>query len=174
MAVPGLVGDKYCNGFEFKWQYWHVIRHTIGSNTDWSWTADNRTYWTHYKAACRTNAKKSSVALWNGGLFIGNDSVSAPVTSRYENAAVGTITADGGALKRFDSWSEHLANVNDSIGDVLPGVIPGSAMWSSSILISCRALTRPMMLRVWGSRPSPNSGRSAYPAWWPAEAAHPW
>lgn len=128
MAVPDWVGDKYCNGFGFRWQYWHGVKHTIGNNTDWVYTADNQTYWTHYNAACRTIAKKPFVALWNGGLFVGNGSVSTSVASRYENTAVGTITANGGTLKRFGSWSEYLANVNGSIGDILPGVIPGSAM----------------------------------------------
>lgn len=124
MAVPDYVGDKYCNSFGYKFEYYYGVKNSKAGDT-FNWTPDNQPYWVHYNAACRTIAKKPSIALWNGGLFAGQGNVSASTSPRYNSPSVGQATNAASDLRRFGSWTEYLANVNGSVGSLLPGVIPG-------------------------------------------------
>lgn len=126
LAVPDWVGDKYCNSFGYKWEYYYGVMNTKGPNAgNWTWTSDNQPYWVHYNAACRTIAKKPSVALWNGGLFVGQGNVKTSTSPRYNNPSVATAASAASDLRRFGSWAEYLANVHGSVGGSIPGVIPG-------------------------------------------------
>lgn len=126
LAVPDWVGDKYCNSFGYKWEYYYGVMNTKGPNAgNWTWTSDNQPYWVHYNATCRTIAKKPSVALWNGGLFVGQGNVKTSTSPRYNNPSVATAASAASDLRRFGSWAEYLANVHGSVGGSIPGVIPG-------------------------------------------------
>jgi len=105
MVIPDYVGDKYCNSFGYKWQYYWGLKRTSDGG-QWVYSPDPLTYWTHYDAACRTIAKRPSMAVWNGGVFA-NNSIVTSLASRHDNTAVGTIrSADPNAS--FGSWTEHL------------------------------------------------------------------
>lgn len=112
LVVPDLVGDKYCNGLGFMWQYfWGVKR--ISDGGQWNWQPENQTYWTHYDAACRTIAKKPSTAFWNGGVFT-QGGVKTTLASRYGNTAVGTIVS--GTPTGYGSWTEGLGVIGRGAG----------------------------------------------------------
>lgn len=113
MVVPDYVGDKYCNSFAYKWQYyWGVKRKSSGNQ--WVWTPENQTYWTHYDAACRTIAKKPSAAVWNGGVFTSGGIMVTELASRYDNPVIGAI-ASGFSNASFGTWTEHLGVANGQI-----------------------------------------------------------
>lgn len=125
MAVPDWIGDKYCNSFGYKWGYYYGIKNSKINSGAWSWQFDNQTYWVHYNAACRTIAKKPSVAFWNGGLFAGAGNVATSTSTRRQNPFVG-ILASTMPTTQYGSWAEYLANVNGSVGgNSLAGMIPG-------------------------------------------------
>lgn len=105
VVVPDYVGDKYCNSFGYRWQYYYGVRKVSDGNT-WDWRPESQTYWTHYDAACRTIAKKPSVAIWNGGLF-SNGGISTSLASRYNYTWISTL-ASGSPNASFGSWAEHL------------------------------------------------------------------
>ncbi len=135
MAVPDWVGDKYCNSFGYQWEYYYGVMNTKGSNAGtWTWTRDNQSYWVHYNAACRTIAKKPSVALWNGGLFVGNGNVKTSTASRYHNPSVGTAASAASDRRQYGSWAEYLANVNGGIGGntiIIPGIVDAKGLFAS-------------------------------------------
>ncbi len=141
MVVPDYVGDKYCNSFAYKWQYyWGVKRKSSGNQ--WVWTPENQTYWTHYDAACRTIAKKPSLSAWNGGVFA-NGGISTSLASRYENTTVGTLVS-GSANASYGSWTEHLGVAN---GGILNFGTGGSlAFGSNSIGVSINS-NSPLTIR---------------------------
>lgn len=125
MAVPDWVGDKYCNSFGYQWGYYYGIKNTKIDSGAWNWQFDNQTYWVHYDAACRTIAKKPSVAFWNGGLFAGAGNVSTSTSTRRQNPFVGVL-ASSMPTTQYGSWAEYLANVAGSVGgNSLLGMIPG-------------------------------------------------
>lgn len=125
MAVPDWIGDKYCNSFGYKWGYYYGIKNTKSNGGAWNWNFDNQTYWVHYNAACRTIAKKPSVAFWNGGLFAGEGNVVTSTSTRRQNPFVGVL-ASSMSTTQYGSWAEYLANVNGSVGgNSLAGMIPG-------------------------------------------------
>lgn len=137
LAVPDWVGDKYCNSFGYKWEYYYGIMNTKGPNAgSWTWTADNQPYWVHYNAACRTIAKKPAVALWNGGLFIGAGNAKTSTSPRRIYPNIG-VAASALPVRHYGSWAEYLANVNGSVGSngalvgVIPGVTGSSGLFSS-------------------------------------------
>lgn len=106
LVVPDRVGDKYCNSFGYYWQYYYGVRRKSDGNS-WVWRPDNQTYWTHYDAACRTIAKKPSLAVWNGGVFT-SGGILTSTAARYNNTNIATI-AYGSANALYGSWTEHLA-----------------------------------------------------------------
>lgn len=138
MVIPNWVGDKYCNSFAYRWGYYYGVMNTKGNNAgNWKWEFDNRTYWTHYNSACRTIAKKPSVALWNGGLFVGEGHVLTSVAPRYNTTAVGTIATGNTGDQRFGSWTEYLATVKGSVtGPSTTGLIPGAGGIVSRVFAS--------------------------------------
>lgn len=145
MVIPDYVGDKYCNSFGYKWQYyWGVKRKSEGSR--WQWSTDPLTYWTHYDAACRTIAKKPSFVTWNGGVFA-NGGIATSLASRYNDTRVGTIA---GTIENpmadfsFGSWTEHLGIAN---GGILNFGTGGSlAFGSNSIGVSINS-NSPLTIR---------------------------
>lgn len=138
MVIPNWVGDKYCNSFAYRWGYYYGVMNTKGNNAgNWKWEFDNRTYWTHYNSACRAIAKKPSVALWNGGLFVGEGHVLTSVAPRYNSTAVGTIATGNTGDQRFGSWTEYLATVKGSVtGPSMTGLIPGAGGIVSRVFAS--------------------------------------
>lgn len=113
IAVPDLVGYKYCNSAGWFWESWYL-----------RCSKDGGCYWVHnpsgdhwyiYDSACRTIAKKPSVAFWNSGLYA-SGSIKASDSPRYtiENnlETRQMINADAPAVGNetlYGSWSEHLS-----------------------------------------------------------------
>ncbi len=140
LVVPDHVGDKYCNSFAYKWQYyWGVKRKSSGDQ--WVWTPENQTYWTHYDAACRTIAKKPSVAVWNGGVFT-NGGIMTSLAPRYNNTAIGTLATTANAA--YGSWTEHLGVANGLIQNFGTG---GSLAFGSGALSVSNSFNSPLTIR---------------------------
>lgn len=118
MFVPEYVGDKYCNSFGYRWQYWYGVQYNDGA-TNWNpdSSVSNYTYWTNYDAACRTIAKKPSVGIWNGGIAVGNGSIRTSTSPRKFLPYVGMSVNDYYSQydKVFGSWTEHAAVIHDSV-----------------------------------------------------------
>lgn len=119
VVVPDNTGDKYCNSFGYRYQYWYA--HEIDGNT--TWTHDSsKDYWNMYNSTCRTIAKKPSTALWNGS-FMTNGGVRTSLSPRYDNPVMGnTATSQNTPRLQYGSWSEYL----DVIGKTVDGHSSGS------------------------------------------------
>lgn len=105
IVVPDNVGDKYCNGFGYRYEYWYA--HEIDGNV--SWTHDSpRDYWNMYPSACRTIAKKPSMALWNGSILT-NGGVITSLSPRYTDPVMGNTVGDQNTPRiQYGSWAEYL------------------------------------------------------------------
>lgn len=125
IVVPNLVGDKHCNSFGFQFQYYYA--YVKEGSATWYKDTDNPPYWTVYDAACRSIAKKPSVAMWNGGLFSGNGGVTTSIANRYNNTALNTLSRNGGARNAFGSWSEYLATINGGVNGFTSGAVLGGS-----------------------------------------------
>ncbi len=115
VIISDYVGDKYCNSFGFKLEYWYGITHSNPVSEEWH--SEGKSYWAIYDAACRTIAKKPALNLWNGSLFTNGD-VQTTIANRYLNPVFGgTVINPRGSGNRnnFGSWSEYLAVVGGII-----------------------------------------------------------
>jgi len=159
MVIPDYVGDKYCNSFGFRWRYFYGVKWATDGG-DFTWrpeSDDNRfTYWTHYDAACRTIAKKPSVAVWNGGVVTSGGIMVAELASRYENPVIGAM-ASGFSDASFGSWTEHLAAARGEIKNFGSG---GSLTFGSGASSVSTSSNSPLTIRndviLGGSEIPPN------------------
>ncbi len=128
--VPNMVGDKYCITAGYQMSVW-VLR-WVGQwpqgGLQWVHLYD---YWKDYDAACVPIAKKPTLNLWNGGLFVGGDkNVTTSISKRNDypeplkyyaaNAASGK--AESGRYDHaFGSWVEDLAVVSGNVKNFSSG-----------------------------------------------------
>lgn len=126
IVAPSYVGDKHCNSFGFKMQYYYG--YTKNGSTTWYQDTANPAYWKTYDAACLAVAKKPSVATWNGGLSIGSGSVMTSISNRYDNSEVGINVFSNGSPIAFGSWSEYLAAVNGGVEGFTSGAALASGL----------------------------------------------
>lgn len=116
VVVPDDVGYKYCNSYGYHWEYWYSI--SRNGVDDWK-KEEDKDYWTNYDAACRTIAKKPSVAVWNGGVQA-NGGIKTSLSPRHDNPST-TGPEKSSGTDAFDtlygSWTEYLAVVyKESVG----------------------------------------------------------
>lgn len=143
VAVPNLVGYKYCNSAGYFVEHWRLVCGKHGC----TWVHDSwKDYWDIYDSACRTIAKKPSVAVWNGGLFVDMD-LKGVLAVRYTAevddlskevskslfGAMGTsveaLNADlvsrlgegGDARAVFGSWTEYLTVATGEVNGFTSG-----------------------------------------------------
>lgn len=121
VVVSDHVGYKYCNSFGYQFEYYYATSSNPSKPDEWHSFGQN--YWKIYDAACRTIAKKPSVAIWNGSTLT-NSSVTTSLSYRYDNAVMGAVSSSGGSRTNYGSWSEYL-NV---IGSTLSGFTSGAAL----------------------------------------------
>lgn len=112
IAIEDYVGYKYCTSFGYKWEYFYSISYSGQDN----WLSEGRSYWTNYDAACRTIAKKPSVAYWNSGIMTNGGvktSLSPRITGQNLRGPSGFQIAS--SSRQYDylygSWAEHLAAI---------------------------------------------------------------
>lgn len=132
VIIPDHVGDKLCNSFGFRFQYWYGVTHEndSGTITEENWAPEvGREYWANYDAACRTIVKKPSLNVWNGSLFTNSD-IATIVANRYTDPRLGdTITINNDSSRNiFGSWSEYLVV---PYGKIKAGNIGGFASGAS-------------------------------------------
>lgn len=132
IVVPNLVGDKHCNSFGFQFQYYYAyVKEGVAT---WYKDTDNPPYWTVYDAACRTIAKKPSVAVWNGGIMTGNGGITTSLANRYDNTNLNTLVSGGGTRTSFGSWTEYLAVINGEVVNFSSGTVLAGGSASSELL----------------------------------------
>ncbi len=133
VAVPNLVGYKYCNSAGYFVEYWHKVCGKHGCY----WVHDYQyDHWRIYDSACRTIAKKPTISVWNSGVFV-DGAVNANLALRYTNdndtlagdlfGAMGEseeklaedlkakLGEGGDARAVFGSWAEHLLVANGEV-----------------------------------------------------------
>ncbi len=118
MAVPNLVGHKYCNSYGIKYQFWFRITGDPSQSSSWQ---TGRTYWNIYDSACRTIAKKPTIAFWNSSLFASGN-VTTSLASRHTGIPLFGQEASGD-LTAFGSWAENLAIVGKDITGFTSGAV---------------------------------------------------
>lgn len=114
IAVPDYVGDKYCNTFAYRYEYWYYI-----TGQGWQHYSPPD-YWYVYPSACRTIAKKPSTSIWNGSLLT-NGSVNTSTSPRHQNPQLGDLA--GSKITTYGSWAEYL----DVIGGKVNGLGSGAS-----------------------------------------------
>lgn len=133
IVVPNLVGDKHCNSFGFKMQYYYA--YIKEGEVTWYKDTDNPAYWTVYDAACRAIAKKPSVAVWNGGLTTGAGNVITSLASRYQDTSLNTLANAGNNPRlSFGSWTEYLATINGKVDNFSSGAVLAAGSGTSDLL----------------------------------------
>lgn len=125
IVVPDTVGYKYCNSFGYRYEYWWY-------SSDSGWHQD-KSYWRIHDAACRTIAKKPSVAIWNGGMMTAGGVLTSP-SLRFDNAIMGIESRDGGPRSLYGSWVEYLAAIGRNVDYFTSG---------ASLAIGSKNLTAP-------------------------------
>lgn len=121
ILVPDYVGDKYCNGFAYRYEYWYYT-------TDQGWQHySSSDYWYVYNSTCRTIAKKPSTDIWNNSLRT-DGGVQTSLSPRYQPANMGALVS--GSPRLYGSWAEYLAVVNGAVD----GYTSGSALALGSSL----------------------------------------
>lgn len=139
VAVPNLVGYKYCNSAAYFVEYWRKVCGKHGCY----WVHEQyRDHWSIYDSACRTIAKKPTMSVWNSGVFI-DGNVNTNLAMRYINNN-DTLTGDlfgamgineeelskdlrtklgegGDARLVFGSWAEHLLVANGEVNGLASG-----------------------------------------------------
>ncbi len=113
IVVPDTVGYKYCNSFGYRYEYWWY------SSSGGGWHKD-KSYWRVHDSACRTIAKKPSVAIWNGGVMTAGG-VTTSSASRFDNAVMGKESSDGGTKTLFGSWTEYLGVIGRNVNSFASG-----------------------------------------------------
>ena len=115
VAVPDYVGDKYCNSFGYRYEYWYYT-------TEQGWQRyPSSDYWYIYNSTCRTIAKKPSMATWNNSILT-NGGVQTSISPRHVPANMGDLASKSRTL--YGSWTEYL-NV---IGGTVDGLTSGAAL----------------------------------------------
>lgn len=125
IAVPDLVGYKYCNSAGWFWESWYLrCAKDLGCWWEHNPSGD---YWFNYDSACRTIAKKPSVAFWNGGVFA-SGVIKASASPRYtitNNLStphmINSTAPAVGDVTLYGSWSEQLAVANGTISNFASG-----------------------------------------------------
>ncbi len=112
IAVPDLVGYKYCNSAGWFWEGYVWRCHGSGKDRTCGWERNpSGDHWFIYDSACRTIAKKPSVAFWNSGLYASGSikSSSSPRYTIQNNLNTRNMVTANGAETLYGSWSEHLS-----------------------------------------------------------------
>lgn len=127
MAVPNEVGYKHCNSAGYQFERWRRVCNYPDEPCHWEYVSS---YWTYYGAACRTIAKKPSVAFWNGGVMT-SGMITGVMANRFDTDNLfGNYAAEAGSRKLYGSWTEDLAVAFGDIkrfgsGSALAQGIPG-------------------------------------------------
>lgn len=134
LFVPEYVGDKYCNSFGYRWEYWWGAQYDDGPV---DWKSDGKSYWTNYDAACRAIAKKPSLSVFNGGIFVGgmqNVVTSLAPRNHYTKHDFAGVATVGASDSVYGSWAEYLAVVGGQVkGDKEKGFGSGASLaWNGS------------------------------------------
>lgn len=117
VVVPDQVGDKYCNSFAYRYEYWYYV-------TGQGWQHyPSSDYWYVYPAACRTIAKKPSTSIWNNSLLT-SGGVRTTLSPRYNTAVMGTVSSGSSNVTTYGSWAEYL----DVIGGKVNGLTSGASL----------------------------------------------
>jgi len=112
VKVPDYVGHKYCNSFGYNFEYWYKIEGSSNPNlNDWHHD-DAKDYWYNFGAACRTIAKKPTIAAWNGSVMTTGDIITS-LASRHNSITFGETSNNDRTL--FGSWSEYLTIANTNL-----------------------------------------------------------
>ena len=114
VVVPDYVGDKYCNSFGYRYEYWYYT-------TESGWQPTGRSYWHIFDSVCRTIAKKPSMSTWNNSILT-NGGVQTSISPRHVPANMGDLASNHVTL--YGSWTEYL-NV---IGGTVNGLTSGAAL----------------------------------------------
>lgn len=113
LFVPEYVGDKYCNSFGYRWEYWWGAQFDDGPV---DWKSDGKSYWTNYDAACRAIAKKPSLSVFNGGIFVGGmQNVVTSLAPRKHYPDFAHEVTDPSYDQAYGSWAEYLAVVSGQV-----------------------------------------------------------
>lgn len=122
IALQDYVGYKYCASFGYYWEYWYTISYDDNDN----WQPEGKSYWTNYNAACRTIAKKPSVAFWNSGVLT-NGGIKTSLSPRILGVGAAQTASRGQFNFLYGSWSEHLAAIG-GFGGITKTFASGSAI----------------------------------------------
>ncbi len=132
IVAPNEVGRKDCTGAGYKYKYCYVYCPPVKDAK--CYRKCDPPWWETYGAVCRPTAKKPTVSVWNGGIFIGSGSIKTSIAERYTDKAdiIYTLLRDGGNSTQFGAWSEYLATINGGItnftsGGVLATGLPGQS-----------------------------------------------
>lgn len=141
IAIPDNVGAKYCVSYGYKWGYWWgVAKAETGDEltdevTEWHYV-DGKDYWTNYGSACRTIAKKPSMAIWNGSLFTSGGAISSTAPRHNDANQNQPSKLNNDATKTtFGSWTENILAAGGEVnkfassgayGIGLPGLVTGN------------------------------------------------
>lgn len=129
IAVPNEVGYKHCNSAGYHHERWRRVCEQVDGKRTCHWEYVS-SYWTYYGAACRTIAKKPSVAFWNGGVMT-SGMITGVMANRFDTDNLfGNYAAEAGSRKLYGSWTEDLAVAFGDIkrfgsGSALAQGIPG-------------------------------------------------
>ncbi len=107
--IPNYVGYKYCNSAGWRFEYWVGVEKD-GTTT---WHKESKDYWVTSNAACRTVAKKPSVATWNGSQYSLQQNMIGVTSSRYLGDLYPGLNSTyanasyGGNNQLYGSWAEY-------------------------------------------------------------------
>lgn len=130
--VPNLVGDKYCITAGYHMAHYRkepIYDKVTGAFLGWNYIHEYD-YWKNYDAACVPIAKKPTLNLWNGGLFVGENSVKTSISKRNNLVNPDTFSAvnattqpqeTGEYDKAFGSWAEYLTVVGGEVKNFSSG-----------------------------------------------------
>lgn len=119
IIAPNNVGYKYCNSSGYHWEYFWGLSYD-GENFSFQRLASkpNLDYWSNYDVACRTIAKKPSVAFWNGGVSTWGGIITSlsPRSTKADGAKAHTLGKDHpNSFRLYGSWTEYIASANGKI-----------------------------------------------------------
>lgn len=129
IAVPDNVGWKYCTSYAYRFEYWYAY---VEDGVT-SWTHESaKDYWFVYNSACRTIAKKPSMAVWNSGIM-NTGNIATSLSPRFvSDNIMGKFSDDpslNGTRILYGSWSEYLG----VIGGGVDGFSSGSSLAAGGI-----------------------------------------
>lgn len=124
------VGAKYCITSGYRFEGWEWYTHTWKCNCSTSESGVttcqtcSTSYWRrktsedHWEIddmKCVPIAKKPTMAVYNGSVFVGNGTIRTSLAKRYDNTAMMTIKSNGGERTLFGSWAEYILAGNGGI-----------------------------------------------------------